>query len=386
MKKIIYSILAAAAVFGAVSCEKNPGIDPNEEKDKAFLAIAENFVNGTVIPTYTNLANYTETLVDQLVAFKESDSRTQADLDEICETFLVARAWWEKSEAFLFGAATDYGIDPHIDTWPLDLEALKIALSNTAQIEAMEGEDGDVFAGENLGQALLGFHGIEYILFEDGQPRNYASIEDLYLTYAVAVAGDLRNRCFQLEVSWAGEDNVADSHIEKVEDLELAYTVAGGELSYGENIIAAGTAGSIYPSLTRAMEAIIDGCKTIADEVGTSKIGKPFNGEDKNYIESPYSYKSITDFYDNMISIQNVYMGGLEGSRNEAASLHGYLSENAPEVDARVVAAIQNALDKISAMAAPFVLNYDDPSAGVAIEACKNLDDILSEAKTAIRE
>ena len=32
-----------------------------------------------------------------------------------CETFLEARAWWEKSEAFLYGAATDFGIDPHIE-------------------------------------------------------------------------------------------------------------------------------------------------------------------------------------------------------------------------------------------------------------------------------
>ena len=68
--------------------------------------------------------------------------------------------------------------------------------------------------------------------------------------------------------------------------------------------------------MTSAMEAIIDGCKTIADEVGTMKIGKPYSGEDPNYIESPYSHKSIQDFYDNIISIQSVYMGGIEGNRD----------------------------------------------------------------------
>ncbi len=61
--------------------------------------------------------------------------------------------------------------------------------------------DGDIYAGEKLGNSLLGFHGIEYILFEDGSPKSVLEISDLHLTYAVAVAGDLRNRCWQLELS-----------------------------------------------------------------------------------------------------------------------------------------------------------------------------------------
>lgn len=43
---------------------------------------------------------------------------------------------------------------------------------NTEQVEAMGGEDGDIYAGEKLGNSLLGFHGIEYILFEDGSPKS----------------------------------------------------------------------------------------------------------------------------------------------------------------------------------------------------------------------
>ena len=53
-------------------------------------------------------------------------------------THLEARAWWEKSEAFLYGAATDFGIDPHIDSWPLDLDGLQTALKNTEQVEIVD--------------------------------------------------------------------------------------------------------------------------------------------------------------------------------------------------------------------------------------------------------
>ena len=44
---------------------------------------------------------------------------TQAALDQACANWTVARANWENTEAFLFGAADVYSIDPHTDTWPV---------------------------------------------------------------------------------------------------------------------------------------------------------------------------------------------------------------------------------------------------------------------------
>lgn len=387
LKFPVYAALVVAMVCGFSACDddENSGIATPDPKNETFKKIADQYVNHTVIPTYKALAANTETLVTKLEAIKES--KTNANVQAACDIFLEARAEWEKSEAFLYGAATDFGIDPHIDSWPLDLDGLKTALRNTAQVEAMAGEDGDVYAGEKLGNSLLGFHGIEYIIFKDGAAKPATEISDLELTYAIAVAGDLRNRCFQLELAWAGEGNVGDAHFEKVnDDLELPFTVNGGAYSYGENMLNAAQPGSTYASWTNAMEAIIDGCKTIADEVGTSKIGKPHNGEDVNYIESPYSRKSIIDFYDNIISIQNTYMGGIEGSRDESRSLHAYIKSSNEALDTKVTTAIENALTKIQAMKAPFVLNYTDASASEAISACKALDEVLSEVKLEVRK
>ena len=43
--------------------------------------------------------------------------------------------------------------------------------------------------------------------------------------------------------------------------------------------------------------------------------------------------------------------------------------------------AIENALTAINNMAAPFVQNYADASAGAAMEACQELSDVMSEVK-----
>ena len=379
MKKsalIVATVVAVSMV--AVGCRHGSGELVNEKQ----VQVIEQYVDNTIAPTYTNLAAYTDQLVGELETFKASHS--QSDLNKACETFLLARSWWEKSEAFLFGAASDFGIDPHIDSWPLDVDAFDNLMNSPNMLAALAGEDGDVVAGEQLGNALLGFHGIEYILFSNGQVRNASEITDMQMVYAVAVAGDLRNRCFQLEVSWIG-DAAPKAHADMVEELELNSTVNSGDYSYGENLKKAGNPGSTYASSVSGLMAIIDGCKTIADEVGTSKIGKPFNGEDPNYIESPYSQKSVEDFYNNILSIQNAYYGGIEGQRNDKLSLHAYVKKMDKALDTEVEEAINNALAKIDAMPRPFVNNYTNPANGEAIEACQNLDEVLSKVNEALR-
>ncbi len=376
-----FAVMAFAALtLSFAACKSND--DNNEFSDENAAAIASQFVDHTVAPTYTNLAAATEQLADQLAALK--DGPTDAGVRTACETFLDARAWWEKSEAFLFGAAGDFGIDPHIDSWPLDEDAFNTLMQSPAMIAALDDEYGDVVAGERLGNALLGFHGIEYILFANGQPKSASAISDDEWTYVAAVAGDLRNRCYQLEVGWLGDDAPA-AHIEKLDDLEMAYTVASGDLSYGENMKNAGQAGSTYATRIAALIAMVQGCVDIADEVGSSKIYAAWHGEDVTYIESPYSYMSITDFHNNIVSIQNVYMGGVEGQRNDSKSMHKYVGDIDASLDAKVIDAINLALAKIDAMPAPFALHYSEAANGDAVAACAALSETLDEVIEALR-
>ena len=119
MKNNILFFAAFLMMMGMmVSCHKD---DPVQTTDETQKAILEQYVNHTIAPTYSNLAANAEQLVSDLQTLRADKS--QSNLNRACETFLTARAWWEKSEAFLFGAASDFGIDPHIDSWPLDVDA-----------------------------------------------------------------------------------------------------------------------------------------------------------------------------------------------------------------------------------------------------------------------
>jgi iron uptake system EfeUOB component EfeO/EfeM len=375
MKTLALVAVSALFALGFNACGKDQVAEEKNKETKE--AIVKQYLNQTLYPTYSKLAAEAQTLVDNLEALKANT--TQANLDAAAVTFLEARKWWERSEAFLFGPASDFGIDPHIDSWPLDEDAFNNLMASPNMIAQLATDEDGTVAGEQLGNALLGFHGIEFILFRDGQPRQVSELNDDMMTYVVAVSRDLRNRCFQLEVSW-NEDAPTD-HAALMEALELNTTVNGGNHSYGANMRLAGQAGSTYATLTQALQSIADGCIDIADEVGTSKIGKPHTGEDPHYVESPYSQKSIIDFHDNIISIQNAYMGGMEETRDVDRSLHAYIANGNTELDTRAVNAINDALAKINAMKAPFVQYYADASAGAAMEACQALSDVMAEVK-----
>ena len=122
--------LALLMTFSLGSCSDdnngNDDINPN-------LTVLENavplYVNNVVISTYKSLADKTIDLYDALAALKKD--RTNANVKTAVDKWIETRDYWELSEAFLYGAAADFGIDPHIDTWPLDKSALISLLKNT---------------------------------------------------------------------------------------------------------------------------------------------------------------------------------------------------------------------------------------------------------------
>ena len=117
----------------------------------------------------------------------------------------------------------------------------------------------------------------------------------------------------------------------------------------------------------------------ISDEVGLTKISLPYTGSDIHYIESPYSYNSLTDFWDNIQSVANVWYGGVEENRG-SYSFDSYFKKYNPTIAANVETAIVNAQAAIRAIPAPFVLNYTSPKCQEAINACLELSKALNAA------
>lgn len=404
MKKIFYSmaVLMMGLAFTACSSDDDNNSDNNlAEKDQAMQAITSQYVNNVVFPIYKSLASQTSDLFDQLVEAKDkfrAGTLNQGDIDRICSTFIAARSAWESSESFLYGAATDFGIDPHIDTWPLDRTALAKALSSAEIIDDLDDlEDGGIDNARALvGEQQLGFHGIEFIIFRNGQNRTVAALQGVEddeafngrnitgeqeLIFAAAVAGDLRDKCFQLEVSWLGNDAPV-AHQERVEECEFPSTVAGGDSSYGENMLNATKAGSTLSTWRSVMSTIlVAGCSGICAEVAGQKIGQAYLGTDPDYIESPYSQRSYFDFFDNISSIQySLY--GQQTTTAHANSIMAYLQKYNATMAADLKAKLDAALSALATAktGTPFVVDSHSASAKAAMDAINDLDKALNTA------
>lgn len=368
---MMIALLGITCGFAACSDDKDDP-DPNQ-LDTRKTAIITQYVNGVVIPTYRSLADEAVELATLCEELRQNPS--QSKVDECCESWISARKYWELSEAFLFGAAADYNIDPHIDSWPLQKSQLDNILANDALIDALD-EDGaaaDAFA--TLGYGLLGFHAVEYVLFRDGAPRKVSEISEAELIYNAAVAQDLANQTIRLEASWAGVANISSAKQNRLEEFELEPS-----FNYGENMITAGMTGNtLYKTQLAAMEQILTGASDISDEVGNTKITDPVNSGNVLDVESWYSWNSIADFTDNIRSVRNAYYGSLDGSVGNN-SMAAYVNKVNSSLDSNVRKAIDNAINEISSMPAPFRNHLTKAETQKAVDACNTLLDALDAA------
>ncbi len=365
-----------ALSLGVVSCsDNNDDLEVKSAKESALEAAIDPYVDNTVLPVYAEMADKAILLSDLCETMQTKHAAgtlTSADVKAAGEAWKASRKAWERSEAFLFGPAAQHNIDPHIDSWPLDKAAMDDLLT-----DIRNGKKLDI--ANNFNYGLLGFHSVEYLLFELDASEQNSLVHSLNytaeeLTYLVTVANDLRDQCVLLEACWAGMDNISEAKRKILEDAELDY----GE-EYGWEMKNAGKAGSRFKSYQDAAEEVLQGCIDIADEVGNVKIGRPNSAsseEDKNYIESPYSLNSIEDFEDNIISIENSYIGTRSGDK----SISDYVKSKDAELDKRLRQAITDSRAAIRAIPEPFAKNATCDAADKAVKMVgTDLVDVLTE-------
>ena len=387
------ALLSVGAALSLTACGDDNNDNPSENwgeaietTDEALDPVVRSYVENVVVPTYTDLVAKNQALYDAVNEFAAAPS--DAAFDKCADAWMEAREPWETSEAFLFGPVADKGLDPNMDSWPLDQDGI-VKIMNSQDYAALDW-DGDF---EELdedsptehataiadAQALRGFHTLEFLIFKNGQARKIeleAADDDpaeinctaenaaKWGAYMKAVAQRLLSDSKTLLNDWTVSYNGGDSY--KV--LFLAHDGRSG-----------------YQSALNCLEQIIDGCADIANEVGSAKIGDPYNlflaGKETEAlyaVESWYSWHSIDDYSNNIVSIRNAYYGSRDGKIN-ANSLAAKIQAVNPTMHQRVVAAINNAYNAIQDIPAPLRNNIKNAKTVAAMEACADLEDFLSK-------
>lgn len=114
-------------------------------------------VDSVIISGYNSLTTEAQTLLTTLTTLKENP--TAANVTAARAQWRAAREPWERGEGHIFGPVDTLGVDPKVDSWPVDKDQLDGALG---------GWDPSLSNIDGFPVTMKGFHAIEYLLFGDG--------------------------------------------------------------------------------------------------------------------------------------------------------------------------------------------------------------------------
>lgn len=186
--------------------------------------IVASYVDNVVLPTYNDLKDKNAALYQSVLAFQANPSN--AAFESVCDAWMEAREPWETSEAFLFGPVDALGLDPNMDSWPLDQDQIVQILNsgNFDDLDWSDGEDDDTVTAK---QEVRGFHTLEFLAFRNGVPRTLNDTADSddsadivynssnaasWGNYMKQVAYLLQQDAEELYNSWAVSYNGGDSY------------------------------------------------------------------------------------------------------------------------------------------------------------------------------
>ena len=241
----------------------------------ANQALVDNVIDNVIVSGYTALHMQSETLTTALDTL--AATATQQDLDAAQRQWRTTRIPWESGEGHIFGPVDSLGVDPAVDSWPVDRTELDGSLSGWNVGESVDG-----FPDEQKG-----FHAIEYILFGDGTTTNTRPIGSLtpkQLAYVAALGASMESEMKTLVDAWTVSFDGGPAYTDTFKGFSVA----------------------------SATEELMGGLIGIVDEVGVGKMGDPFNDRDTTLVESQFSWNSTTDFMNNIISVKNVWEAGLD--------------------------------------------------------------------------
>ena len=259
------------------------GSQKQEDTNTDYKPILKELTEQVILPTYSSLATNAAALTTSTNLF--TDGITSEELEAARASWRKTRSPWEMSEGFLFGPADTRGIDPSIDSWPVnttDLEKV-LASSDSLTKDYVKALDG----------TLKGFHTIEYLLWGKEGNKTAEDFSAREIEYLTACSQVLTDDTKLLESLWNASDQAFAS--------EVIYAGEGGN--------------EVYKSQKSILLEFANGMLDISDEVGNGKINDPYEQKDLKLVESRFSKNSKQDLFYNITSIKNIYFGIFEGTK-----------------------------------------------------------------------
>ncbi len=303
----IFLLFTLCAVSGCKKDAQTPILQPAD-----YSALIARLTDEVIVQTYRDFDTKAQFLLNTIEILQ--DEPTSINLEAAREAWRDTRVPFELGEAFLFGPIDFKGLDPAIDSWPLNVTDLHQILNGNVALNKIyvDGLDG----------SLKGFHALEYLLFGADGNQQVNEITPREFEFLQAGAESLKGDAEELYFGWHPDHE-----------------------NFAAQLKNAGNSGSIYPSQKAVLEELMNTFVGIAIEVAEVKIHEPFVTRDVLLEESLYSANSKSDFADNIGGIKNLYYGAYNSTNGEGISQ--IIAAASPGLDQKVKQQLDIAINSI---------------------------------------
>ena len=257
----LLSALVAAALSASVTsaCTSQSQAGPTDKE------VSTTFVNDVVLPSYKGLVGGTEKLNQALQAL--IDDPNSANLKSARDEWKQTRDTWEITETWAYGPAETEDFDPNLDDWPVSEKELAEALSE---------KDFTQKEFDALDTTGRGFHGIEYVIFGNGDsPVEASDLTTQQLAYLKIAGSNLESNAKDLLAAWSGPEGFGKADVEA--------------------------------NPAKTLNDILEGIAGCLDEVGNTKLGEAL-ASGKGELESTFSGNTGADVVANLQGVELAWM------------------------------------------------------------------------------
>jgi uncharacterized protein len=273
-------IVLAALLFFIYSCKKKKtdSQDVSENFDKAAMLI--NYSSNVIVPNYIQTVSYLDNLKLELANFKSQ--KTLASFNLVRDRFLSSYLAYQHVSMFEFGPAEAEQIRINLNVFPTDtLQINTNIISNTYDLNAANNID------------AKGFPAIDYLLFSDSNDSIALSqwksspLSANRFLYLESILNDVYTKLSAVKNQWS--NNYSNT--------------------FNQSLDA--SIGSSLGNMVNQMSFEMENAKNL--KLGIPLGKKTLGNIQPNKCEAYYSKKTLALLKENVLAMENVYLGRSKG-------------------------------------------------------------------------
>lgn len=335
-----------APIDAATEAPDEPAARPPSRSDVLVSA-----TDDLIVPRFREVAQEMSALQASLNAL--CDSPSQQRLDEARGAWRQARVPWMRSQAMWFGPVMDRRSRSYVDWAPIEPERIERMLEKRDSVDAE-------YLREYLASTQRGLGAVEYVLFEDDDAvlSKLSGPDSIRCQYLVALGDLVAEETSGALADWTGSNTEGLSYAEY-------FNGTADDSLIGKSALNELVRTSVFMS------------RTITDMRLGKALGVDGVTADPDALLGGDGHSMVADMRNQVLGMQDVYLGGESDSGFGVSALARGLSE---ETDERMRIAFEDALRAIDELEEPLgeTIQNDPQAALKAHAALKRMQLTLS--------